>query len=67
MPVQRPALLWFFSLAFWLALGATGWAASVEDRLAADRLKLEIGIATLMRALCERNGGAFVGLNRARP
>ncbi len=23
--------------------------------------------ATLMRAMCERNGGAFVGLNRARP
>ena len=26
-----------------------------------------IRFANLMRALCERNGGAFVGLNRARP
>jgi hypothetical protein len=26
-----------------------------------------IRFATLMRAICERNGGAFVGLNRARP
>ena len=26
-----------------------------------------IRFAALMRALCERNGGAFVGLNRARP
>jgi hypothetical protein len=26
-----------------------------------------IRFATLMRAMCERNGGAFVGLNRARP
>ena len=53
MPAQRPALLWFFSLAFWLALGATGWATSVEDRLAAARLELEIGIATEQRILAE--------------
>ena len=26
-----------------------------------------VRFATLMRAMCERNGGAFVGLNRARP
>ncbi len=26
-----------------------------------------VRFAALMRALCERNGGAFVGLNRARP
>jgi hypothetical protein len=26
-----------------------------------------VHFATLMRAICERNGGAFVGLNRARP
>jgi hypothetical protein len=26
-----------------------------------------VRFATLMRAICERNGGAFVGLNRARP
>jgi hypothetical protein len=26
-----------------------------------------IRFAALMRAICERNGGAFVGLNRARP
>jgi hypothetical protein len=26
-----------------------------------------IRFATLMRLLCEKNGGAFVGLNSARP
>jgi hypothetical protein len=26
-----------------------------------------VRFAALMRALCERNGGTFVGLNRAQP
>ena len=55
MIATRPALIAFFLLTFWLAMGPPGFAASLDDRLATARLELEIGIATEQRILTELN------------
>jgi len=50
---SRPALISYFLLSLWLVMCPPGNAASLDDRLAAARLELEIGIATEQRILTE--------------
>ena len=50
---SRPALISYFLLSLWLVMCPPGIAASLDDRLAAARLELEIGIATEQRILTE--------------
>lgn len=53
MRTSRLVFKSFFVLTLWLAMCPPGFAASLEDRLAAARLELEIGIATEQRILTE--------------